>query len=371
MLNLRHHTREIDLQAIRGNVRLIRSAVPEKTRLMAVVKADAYGHGAVQVAKAALEAGASFLAVASVEEGLQLRAAGFTAPILVLGLVNELSAEKAAFSELTLSVCTPEGIAACEHAAEKAGRMLYVHLCLDTGMGRIGARDEAELRAVLDALDEAWMVHLTGAFTHFADADGDDMTFTLEQLERFRALTALLPDKLLLHCANSAAIHRLMPEAAFGMVRMGISLYGYPPVACDLPLQPCMRWTTEITHVKEILPGDTVSYGRTVEAETPLRVATVACGYGDGYHRAASGKAEVLIRGKRARILGRICMDQMMADVTGIPGVCPGDTVTLLGRDGGECITAEDIARWAGTISYEVLLAGTGRVHRVWTGEEA
>ena len=150
------------------------------------------------------------------------------------------------------------------------------------------------------------------------------------------------------------------------MVRAGISMYGYPPVETDLPLRPCMSWTARVTHVKAIDPGDTVSYGRTYTADGPRRVATVACGYGDGYHRAASGKAEVIIRGRRAPVIGRICMDQMMVDVTGIEGVAPGDEAVLMGHCGGECVTAEDIAAWAGTISYEVLLSATGRVPRVW-----
>ena len=153
------------------------------------------------------------------------------------------------------------------------------------------------------------------------------------------------------------------------MVRAGISMYGYPPVETDMPLEMVMDWRTRVTYVKDIQPGDTVSYGCTFRADKPMRVATIACGYGDGYHRAASGKAQVLIHGQRARVLGRICMDQMMADVTDIPGVVPGDTVTLMGRDGDACITAEDIARWAGTISYEVLLAATGRVPREWLHE--
>ena len=224
------------------------------------------------------------------------------------------------------------------------------------------------MSAVLAALDECTEVRLTGAFTHFADADGDDMAFTQAQLERFRRLTAPLPAGVLRHCANSAAIHSL-PEAAMDMVRAGISMYGYPPVKTDMPLQPVMDWRAEVTYVKDIAPGDTVSYGRAYAADRPRRIATISCGYGDGYHRAASGRAQVLIRGHRAPVVGRICMDQMMADVTDVPDAAPGDLVTLMGRDGDERITAEDIAAWAGTISYEILLAATGRVPRVWLHE--
>ena len=232
------------------------------------------------------------------------------------------------------------------------GLTLEVHLKLDTGMSRIGVRDDAEVRAMLTALEASPELRLPGAVTHFADCDGDDRAFTHVQLERFRHLTSLLPEGILRHCANSAAIHRLMPEAAFDMVRMGISMYGYPPVPTDMPLRPFMTWQTVVTHVKTLRPGDTVSYGRTWEAKEPIRLATVAIGYGDGYHRACTGKAQVIIRGQRVPVVGRICMDQLMADVSSLEEVKPGDVVTLLGRDGDASIDAEEIASWAGTISY-------------------
>ena len=169
------------------------------------------------------------------------------------------------------------------------------------------------------------------------------------------------------HCANSAVTLR-HPEWALDMVREGISLYGCPPVETGLDLRPCMRWEAKVSYVKEVPEGEYISYGRTFQTRRPTRIATVTCGYGDGYHRAASGKAEVLIRGKRAKVLGRICMDQMMADVTEIPGVRPGDPVTLMGEDGAERITAEELAGWCGTISYEMLLSSGPRVERVNAG---
>lgn len=359
------NVRTIDLEQLRQNVRLIRSAVPDSAMLLAVVKADAYGHGAVQVARTALEAGASFLAVAQPWEGVQLREAGILAPILVLGAALPADGKTAIQYDLTLTVSSAEAVRSLAAAVNGTG-CVSVHLKLDTGMCRIGARTEAEVQDVLHALAASPQVRMTGVFTHFADADGNDVTFTQKQLERFRALCSLLPDDIVRHCANSAAIHRLMPEAAFDMVRMGISMYGYPPVETNLPVKPFLTWRTHVTHVKDIQAGDTVSYGRTFRAEHPMRIATLACGYGDGYHRASSDQAEVLIHGRRVRVIGRICMDQMMADVTDVDNVRPGDTATLLGTDGEATITAEDIARWAGTISYEVLLAATGRVHRVW-----
>ena len=270
---------------------------------------------------------------------------------------------------LTLTVCDPAMVKSVGAACRAQNREASVHLKLDTGMGRIGARNAAEVQDVLAALEDEPLVHLTGAFTHFADADGADAAFTQEQFQRFEALTALLPRGIVRHAANSAAIHRYA-ATHLDMVRMGISMYGYAPVPESLPLLPVMRWYTEVTYGKELSAGDTVSYGRTFRADKPMRVATVAVGYGDGYHRAISGKGAVLIGGKRAPILGRVCMDQLMADVTHIPGVKAGDQVVLLGEQGGERITAEELASWAGTISYEVLLAPTNRVPRVWLHEE-
>ncbi len=356
--------RIIDTEAIRGNMEAIRGAVPKTAKVLAVVKADGYGHGAENAARAALAGGADMLAVASVEEGRKLRDAGVEAGILVLGAVTASDVEEGTESGLIQTVCSPEMVRLCQSAAEKTGRQSEVHLKVDTGMGRIGVRTEAERDAVLRALGACPGVRLSGAFTHFSDADGDEdgMVYTEEQFRRFLALTEGLG--VLRHCANSAAIHR-RPDMALDMVRAGISLYGYPPVETKLALSPCMRWTAKVSYVKEIPAGVFLSYGRTFRTERPARVATVTCGYADGYHRSASGKAEVLIHGKRAKILGRICMDQMMADVTEIDGVKPEDEVVLMGADGGERITAEDIAAWSGTISYEVLLSVGSRVERI------
>ena len=356
--------RVVDLDAIRDNVRAIRRDVPVSARLMAVVKADAYGHGARQVARAALSAGATQLAVAPPEEGAELRESGVEAPILVLGLTDGSGMLLAAKEGLTLTVCAPEQIREAQRAAESVGGGLSVHLKFDTGMGRIGARTAEEVQSCLETLETCRRVRLTGAFSHFADADAPELTFAWLQFQRFRELAGYMPDGVIRHCANSAAIHRMMPETAMGMVRMGISLYGCPPVETDCPLRPCMRWTAAVTCVKEIGDGESVSYGRTWRAEGNRRIATIACGYGDGYHRAAGGRAEVLLHGRRAKIVGRICMDQMMADVTDIPDVRAGDRAVLLGEDGSGRITADELAGWAGTISYEILLAAANRVER-------
>ncbi len=360
--------RIIRTASIRDNMRRIRRAVAPGVKIMAVVKADGYGHGAKQTAFAALEGGADMLAVASVAEGSALRQCGITAPILVLGAVTAADVREGIESGLIQTVCSPDMVRLCEKAASKAKKQTEVHIKIDTGMGRIGVRNEAELSAVKDALDSCPHVKLTGAFTHFSDADGDEdgMEYTAEQFRRFMQMTELLLPGILRHCSNSAAIHRA-PEYALDMVRAGISLYGYPPVEeKDLALEPCMRWTAKISYIKELPAGEYISYGRTYRTQRPTRVATVTCGYADGYHRSAGKAAEVLIRGKRAKILGRICMDQMMADVSDIPEASVEDEVVLIGRDGTDCITAEDIAAWSGTISYEILLSVGSRVERIF-----
>ena len=301
--------------------------------------------------------------MAIAEEGLELRHAGIDAPVLVLGAADPCTAEEAVRQDLTLTVCSRSMAETCRIAAERVGKPVMVHLKVDSGMGRLGVRTPEERDRVLEALSADGSVRLTGAYTHFSDADGDaeGERYTERQFRRFTELTEGL--QVMRHCANSAASLR-HPEWALDMVREGISLYGYPPVETGLPLKPCMTWQAKISYIKEVPAGEDISYGRTFRTDRPTRIATVTCGYGDGYHRSAGGKAEVLIRGKRARILGRICMDQMMADVTEIPEAREEDPVMLMGEDGQERITAEDLARWSGTISYEVLLSCGGRVER-------
>ena len=354
------------------NMRKIRNSVPAGVKVMAVVKADGYGHGAVATSLAALEGGAEYLAVASVSEGITLRQNGIQAPILVLGAVTAGDVREGAEYGLIQTVCSPEMVMLCEKAAEGTGKQADVHLKIDTGMGRIGVRNEEEVKAVLNAFRKASHVRMTGAFTHFSDADDGDegMKYTEEQFAKFLKLTECLPEGILRHCSNSAAIHR-RPDFALDMVRAGISLYGYPPVPERNPgLKPCMRWTAKISFIKELPAGEYISYGRKYRTAEKKRVATITCGYADGYHRSAGPDAEVLIHGKRAKVLGRICMDQMMADVTEIPEAREEDEVVLIGTDGTETITAEDIAGWSGTISYEILLSVGSRVERVFKDHE-
>ena len=368
----RYHFCEIDLAAIRHNVGVMKSHIAGGARFLAVVKADAYGHGAVPVAKAALEAGADMLAVAIPEEGIELREAGIAAPILVLGGIEESAAEAVVQNDLTQVVFDERRIRALAQAGQKLGRCARVHLKLDTGMNRIGVRTAEEAQALTRLIDSLPGVALTGCFTHMATADEPDSTGTLRQIERFEALCkavkAVHPGEIICHGANTASIFRY-PQLHADMVRGGLALYGYPPVPEATGLQPAMRWVTRGIYVKTIAPGDRVSYGGTFVATRPTVVMTLPVGYADGYRRGISGKGCVLVRGRRAPILGRVCMDQMMVDVTDIPGAQEGDEAVLLGRQGDEQIDAEEMAAWLDTISYEVLCSPSKRVPRVYINE--
>lgn len=359
--------RIINLSAIEENMRLLRAVTPSSAKMMAVVKADGYGHGAAETAEAAIRGGADMLAVASVGEGIKLRGRGINVPILVLGAVTETDAADGVDNHLIQTVCSPKMVRLCEQAASNAGKQTEVHLKIDTGMGRIGVRNESERDDVLAALKESNHVKLSGVFTHFSDADGDEdgMRYTRDQFRQFLKLTEPLRKDVIRHCCNSAAIHRF-PEMALDMVRAGISLYGYPPVKTSLPLKPCMKWCADISYIKEIPDGSCISYGRTFRSEKPMRTATITCGYGDGYFRSAGKEGYVLIHGKRAKILGRVCMDQMIVDITDIENVSVGEEAVLIGCDENEEINADDIASWAGTISYEILLSVGSRVDRIF-----
>ena len=359
----------VDLDAIAHNTRVLKARMGKSVRLMAVVKANAYGHGLIETAKTVLRNGAKWLAVAIPEEGMRLRGAGINAPVLVLGNVTPAGAALSVRYGLTQTVCDVSGVELLEKVCEETGRTIDVHLKLDTGMNRIGARTEEEVLETLAVLNAAARVHLTGTYTHFADADDADESFSHEQFERFERLSALLPKGLLRHAAASDASLRF-PWARLDMVREGIALYGCAQGYEDLDLRPAMQMETRVTFVKEIGAGETVGYGRSFKAEHPMKIATIAVGYGDGYPRACSGRASVLLHGKLCPQIGRVCMDQMMADVSDVPDVRPGDTAVLMGKQGDLRITAGMLAEWAGTISYEILLSPSTRVPVLYDGDK-
>jgi len=360
----------IDMDAIRQNYRTLKENVPSHVAVMPVVKANAYGHGMLETAQALLRMGADHFAVALPEEGIDLRLAGIEGEILVLGAAMPCAAEHAVRYGLTQTVFSPEMVQLLEKEAVKQGKDALVHVKLDTGMNRIGLRTEEEAKELAAMLKACPHVKVNGIYTHFADADnpcgnGSLNDFSKQQLKRFVELRAFFDAKIPSHVANSA-MSLLAPEAYFDMVREGISLYGYPPVDTHLQFVPAMSWMTEVVHIKEIKAGETVGYGRSFTAERDMRIATVAVGYGDGYHRSCSNTASMLIRGKRVPIVGRVCMDQTMLDVTELPECCIGDEAVIFGRQGAEEITAEEVAAWADTISYEVLLSITPRVPRCY-----
>ena len=359
----------VDLDAVAANTAILRKAIGPTPHMMAVVKANGYGHGIVEVGKTALANGADWLGVAIPEEGETLREAGVEAPILVLGPVNARGAEASVRCRLTQTVFDPERVGMLEAAAAGMDAPAEVHIKCDTGMGRIGVRTEEELKAVTEAIARAPHVRLTGAFTHFSNADGEDPAYTLMQIRAFDRLRALLPGDLLFHASASAAGQRY-PQARYQMVRQGISLYGCPPWPSEPALIPALSWHTEIAYVKTLPADACVSYGCTFRTQRETRVATLPVGYGDGYHRSLSGKAFVLAGGRRCPVIGRVCMDQMMVDVTDVPAeACAlGAPVVLLGRQGNEEITADELAGWANTISYEMLLAATARVPVIYQG---
>lgn len=366
---LRQNRIVIDMEAIRNNYRVLKERVGECVEVMPVIKANAYGHGMLETAQALVKIGATHFAVAIPDEGVELRLGGIQEEILILGAATPAAASEAIAHGLTQTVFTPEMVELLEQEAALQEREAFVHVKIDSGMNRIGLRTLDEARTLADTLKHCKHVRPTGVYTHFAEADapenGELNAFSREQLKRFLELRSPFDKSIPSHVANSAA-GLIAPEAYFGMVREGISLYGYPPVETDLAFRPALKWLTEVVHIKTIAAGETIGYGRTFTASHEMKIATVAVGYGDGYHRALSNKGVMLIRGRRAPIVGRVCMDQTMVDVTDIPDASVGDEVVLLGKQGDEEIDAEELAAWAGTISYEVLLAVTQRVPRIY-----
>ncbi|CAB5080736.1 Alanine racemase (EC [Olavius algarvensis associated proteobacterium Delta 3] len=372
---------EIDLDAIASNVRELRRITRANARIMAVVKANAYGHGSEAVARTALANGADCLGVARIGEALALRDAGFEVPILIFGRTPPSLAPQLAAHDLTATLYDLPSAMAYSESADSRGETIRIHLKVDTGMGRLGILPDSlrpkhqKLPAVQEVLEISRLpgLEIEGIYTHFATADSADKSYARYQLEEFRAfLTDLQQAGLefsVCHAANSAAIIEL-PEAHFDMVRPGISLYGLPPSAdmdlTDLRLIPAMTLKAKIVHVKSVDAGFKVSYGATWEAPAPTIIATVAVGYADGYSRLLSNRGNMLVRGRKAPIAGRVCMDQTMLDVGHIPEVQLGDEVVIIGRQQNEAILADDIAAEQGTINYEVVSSIMARVPRIY-----
>jgi alanine racemase len=357
---------EIDLGAIQRNFERVQKIVGGGVAMWGVVKADAYGHGAVPVARA-LEPLCNALAVSLVEEGMELRAAGVRAPIVVLGAYYGVHHADVLAHRLTPVVYEHGDLERFAAAAARRGRRADVHVKIDTGMSRLGFSTAAVPR-LLERLAGLPSLRLGGLCTHFASADLPDGALTREALARFEGCLASARaagfDGLVNHAANSAAAVRF-PEARLDAVRPGLALYGAMPSqhVALAGLEPALRLTTRIMSVHDLAPGAAVSYGGLWRAARPSRVATLPIGYADGYPRHVRD-ARALVRGARVPIVGAVCMDMLMVDVTDVPGACEGDLVTLVGADGAEAISVDDLARWAGTVSYEILCGISKRVPR-------
>jgi len=363
---------EINLDSIAFNLRQVRKLVGPDVRICPAVKADAYGHGAIPVSRTLLDAGAEMLSVAMVEEALELRNAGITAPILLLQCAFPDQIPEIVHHDITATVCDSPFAQELSREAETAGKRAKVHIKVDTGMGRIGVRPQEALDFALE-LSKLPGIEIEGVFTHFPCADDEDQAFTREQIRQFDELMKSLEQAgihiPLRHAANSAAIMNAR-EAHFNLVRPGIMIYGLydsqlPP---GIELHQAMTLKTRVSFLKEIPPGGTVSYGRTFTATRPTKVATIPIGYGDGYSRMLSNKAPALVRGTRVPVIGCVCMDQTMLDVTDVPNVSVGDEVVLYGSQGEERISIKEIAQIIGTVTYEVVCSVGRRVPRVYVG---
>ena len=361
----------IDLDAIAYNMTNIKSKVGKETGIIGIIKADAYGHGSVEISKVILENGADWLAVAVVDEGINRRKNGIAAPILLLGYTPELRLEDVVNNGFIQTVYTYETAKKLSDVAVRLGKTAVIHIKIDTGMGRIGYQVNEASADEIVKISELPNIEVNGMFTHFSTADEKDKNYTLNQYKKFVQMDALLRERGLeipiKHAANSAAIMDF-DNMMFNMVRPGIILYGaYPSEEVDkdnLSIKPAMSVKTHVSYVKEVNEGDYISYGRKYQAVGKRIIATIPVGYADGFIRAYSNGGKVLIKGEYAPIVGRICMDQFMVDVTDIKDVQINDEVVLIGKQGNKEITVDFIASILDTINYEVFCTLSKRVPR-------
>ena len=358
---------EIDLNAIEHNIKELKKKINDGVSVLAIVKADAYGHGAVGVA-ADIQDSVDYFGIAELGEALELREAGVKKPILILSYTSPYQYETLIENDITQTVFNYQDALAISSAAQKLNKTALVHIALDTGMSRIGFSCDEESVETVKKISRLPNVNVEGLFSHFACADSKDRSATNAQLKLFRDFSKRLEDGgvhiPINHICNSAGL--LTGCEQFDMVRLGIIMYGlYPEKWVDdgsVDIKPAMRIVSHIIHIKDVPAGTGVSYGHTYFTKEKTRIATVCIGYADGYQRALSNKGRVLINGDFAPIIGRVCMDQLMVDVTGLKNAKVGDKVTLLGKDGENTITPEEIAELTGTVNYEVVCQFQKRV---------
>ena len=360
---------QVDLDALEDNLRLVNQKAG--TDVLAVVKADAYGMGAVTIAHA-LQAHCAFFGTANITEALELRRSGIQKPILILGRMPVSAYALAVAEDIRMPIFLYEDAKALSAEAVRQGKTARFHFAVDTGMSRIGFQPTEEAADICAAIVKLPGIVAEGLFSHFATADCADLSAARAQAEKYDKFCAMLKERgvevPIYHLDNSAGLMNFPKH--YDMVRSGIVTYGMYPSAevspALLPLAPALTWLSRVTHVKTLPAGRPISYGGTFVTERPTVVATVPVGYADGYRRSLSGKFHVLIHGQKAPILGRICMDQLMVDVTDIPNVSLDDTVTLVGRDGNEIITVEQIAAAADSFNYEFVCGISRRVPRIY-----
>ena len=363
----------VDLDAVVSNMKSMREALPATTGIMGVVKADGYGHGAVPVARA-MDPYVEGYAVSNIDEGISLRRHGIKKPILILGVTHSQRFEDLLRYDIQPAMFRLKEAKELSELAAEQGKKAKIHLALDTGMSRIGMQPDRESAKEAAQMAALYGIELEGLFTHFARADEADKSFYQTQFERYQEFLSYLKEYGVTipvrHCSNSAGIVENLDSNQMDMVRAGICIYGlYPSDEVDrnrVKLTPAMEIKSFITYIKEIAPGTPVSYGSTFVSEHAMRVATIPTGYADGYNRGLSNRGSVLIRRKRAKILGRICMDQFMVDVTDIPEAEEDDEVTLIGKDGEDEITVEEMAACFGGFHYEIICDIGKRVPRVY-----
>ena len=367
----------INLDAIQKNIQNLKQMTDKNSKFMAVVKADGYGHGAVRVAQKALQSGADWLGVARLNEAVELRNAGINAPILVFGYIHPSQAAIIKDLDLVTTVYGLNMAKALSNEAKLLNKPVKVHLKVDTGMGRVGMVIKPAKKQVLKKIQEIVKlpgIALKGIYTHSAAADSKDRTYTDLQIELFASLLEDLKKNGLelstCHAANSAGIIEF-PRSHFDMVRAGISIYGlYPSCEVDqtkIKLTPAMTLKSIVTAVRDVPKGFYVSYGMTHETQRQTRLASVPIGYADGFSRQFSSNCVMLVKGHRASVVGRVCMDQTMIDVGNIPDVTPGCEVVLIGSQGDETLGADELANRVNTINYEVVSALTARVKKIYS----
>lgn len=366
----------INLNAVYDNIVNLKKNIKPETNLIAVVKTDGYGHGAVPIAKTIDELVSAY-AVATIEEAVNLRHHDIDKPIYIIGYTHKSEYRRLIENKCRCTIFDAESAKELSDCAAKLGKTAYIHVKIDTGMSRIGFKDNEESVKKIIEISKFPNIIIEGIFTHFYASDEIDKSPAYRQYERFTDIISKIEEKGLSipvkHCSNSAAIIEL-DELNLGNVRAGIAMYGMMPsneVRRDIvKLQPALEWKSHIIFIKDIEPGTGVSYGASFVADRPMKIATIPIGYGDGYRRSLSNKGYVLIHGKRAKILGRVCMDQFMVDVTEIENVSVDDEVTLIGKDGEDAITAQQMGELAGSFNYEIVCDIGKRIPRIYIRDE-